>query len=883
MGLPDVTSAGRELVGRKDALGVVGGVLAAGSGCVVVEGPAGIGKSRLLEEAARRARARGTAVALGRATELDRVAPLSTLLRPLASDGGPLGTGFGGGGFRLIERVGEAVERFTRSRPLAIVLDDVQWADELTCLALRQLVPGLAGSPVVWLLGRRPLPEQEAVDRLIEEGATRMPLPPLGPEEAAELSARLIGAEPGPSVLELVRGSGGNPFLLEEVLTGLRAEGRISVRGGVAEVVAGGADPVMGTVELPAGFVAAVERRLRDLSAEARRLLEAASVLRRPFSVHEAAGVLGVTAGALFGRVQEAVGAGALVGEGDRLAFRHDLIREAVYGGLGAPIRTALHREAASVLRAEGRPPAELAEHLRHGARRGDAAAIRELRAAAEEMTAAAPSAAADLMLRALELAHPRDTGPEIAEDAGLMAGAVRLLASAGRLGEARELADSLGVPLAAAEEAGVALGLAEALKHAGDDRGVIRRTGRVLGRSGVPGRERARLLAVRAHALMMTGEIDAAEEAAAGAVAEGEVFAQVVGLQARSTVALFRGDLDGALRHAERSVELADAAGGEAAHRHPRLWLGAAMAALDRFEEAEGLYAVVEREAGRLGTAWALPLLHRFRAELLLAWGRLDDAAAEAEAGLRVAGQLSAMALAPALLGVLGHVALLRDETEAAREHLDRGRELAGKGPGLVFEELRWRRDLLDEATGQAAPSGGPPGGPSYGGALAYLIVQEPWTAARWRGDPRVLACARDLARRNPGVTSLAAGLAHAEGRLEEAIELYRNAPRPLGLAGALEEAGRREEALEVYRACGTATGRVRRGATGRGWAALTDSELRVVRLVAQGMTNREAAAALFLSPHTVDSHLRHAFAKLGVNSRVELTRQVLAHEPGQ
>ncbi|MDX3109896.1 response regulator transcription factor [Nonomuraea angiospora] len=62
-----------------------------------------------------------------------------------------------------------------------------------------------------------------------------------------------------------------------------------------------------------------------------------------------------------------------------------------------------------------------------------------------------------------------------------------------------------------------------------------------------------------------------------------------------------------------------------------------------------------------------------------------------------------------------------------------------------------------------------------------------------------------------------------------------------------------------------------------------MTASELRVVRLVAQGMTNREAADALFLSPHTVDSHLRHAFAKLGVNSRVELTRQVLAHEPGR
>ncbi|MFC7586777.1 AAA family ATPase [Nonomuraea antimicrobica] len=224
------------LVGREKALGVVEEVLAAGSGCVVVEGPSGIGKSRLLDEAVRRGRARGFAVAYGRATELDRVAPLSTLSRALgtvgtlnAAGGGGSGDGgftasgdglaagggafsaggggfnAGGGGFAAIERLGEVIDRFTRSRPLMIVLDDVQWADELTCLALRQLVPGPAGSPVVWLLARRPLPEQEAVERMIAEGARRLPLPPLSPDEAAELCERVLGARPGASVLELAR------------------------------------------------------------------------------------------------------------------------------------------------------------------------------------------------------------------------------------------------------------------------------------------------------------------------------------------------------------------------------------------------------------------------------------------------------------------------------------------------------------------------------------------------------------------------------------------------------------------------------------------------------------------------------------------------------
>ncbi|MEV5502032.1 LuxR C-terminal-related transcriptional regulator [Nonomuraea fuscirosea] len=930
-------------VGRRDALRAVGAVLAAGAGCVVVEGPSGIGKSRLVAEVVRTAaapaaapgaagrdartagrdsgtagphsgtarqdggtagrgggtagRGGGTAgphgvtdsarrldggavVARGRATEVDRVAPLSTLTRAL----GPLGlTGSfaagSGAGFEAVQRLGEALDRFTRARPLVIVLDDVQWADELTCLALRQLVPGLAGSPVVWLLARRPLPEQEAVERLIAEGALRVPLPPLGPAESAELCGRVLGAEPGASVLELARAAGGNPFLLEEVLRGLLAESRISVRGGVASVV-----PAAGGPELPAGFVTAVESRLRDLSAEARRVLEAGAVLRRPFSVHEAAGLLGAAPGSLFGHVEEAVRAGALVGEEERLTFRHDLIREAVYGGLGPAIRTALHREAATVLRREGRPPAELAEHLRHGARAGDVAAVRELWAAAGEMTAAAPSAAADLMLRALELAAPEaGDGADVVAREELVAAVVRLLASAGRLGEAREIADANQGTLGAAGAAGVALGLAEALKHAGDDRAVIRRTGQALTLPGVPVRERVGLLAVRAHALMMTGRIDDADEAAVRAVAEGEEFAQVVGLQARSTVALFRGDLRGALRHAERAVRLADTAGGETAHRHPRLWLGAALVALDRFEEAGEAYARVERESGRLGTAWALPLLHRFRAELRLAEGRLDDAAAEAESGLRVAEQLSAMALAPALLGVLGHVALLRGEFGRSREFLDRGLAAAGEGPGLVAAELRWRRALADSAQGSAVSSPGAGGqagfapstaGFAEGAMLTYLIVQEPWTAARWRSVPGVVECVRDLARRNPGQVSLAAGAAHAEGRLEEAIELYRAGPRPLGLAAALEEALKGGSG-------GGSRGGAARGGPGLGWAALTPSELRVVRLVAQGMTNRETAAALFLSPHTVDTHLRHAFAKLGVNSRVELTRQVLTHEP--
>jgi DNA-binding CsgD family transcriptional regulator len=161
-------------------------------------------------------------------------------------------------------------------------------------------------------------------------------------------------------------------------------------------------------------------------------------------------------------------------------------------------------------------------------------------------------------------------------------------------------------------------------------------------------------------------------------------------------------------------------------------------------------------------------------------------------------------------------------------------------------------------------------------------------------------------LARANPDVPLLAGLAAHACGLLDgdvdalrRAVALQRGSQRPLALASALEDAGRALggdgvawllEALELYTATGaTEDARrvvrrlrehgVRRRFTSEprpshGWGSLTDSERRVATLVAGGATNRDVASELVLSPHTVSTHLRHAFAKLGINSRVELAR---------
>ena len=172
--------------------------------------------------------------------------------------------------------------------------------------------------------------------------------------------------------------------------------------------------------------------------------------------------------------------------------------------------------------------------------------------------------------------------------------------------------------------------------------------------------------------------------------------------------------------------------------------------------------------------------------------------------------------------------------------------------------------------------------------------------------------------AQRNPRVATIVATAAHVRGLLtsniddlERAVDLFATGPRPLARAYALEDLGvaragvgavdaaiqALDGALVLYAEAGAVwdAGRVRgrlrdhgvrrrlvpRERAETGWEAMTDSELAVARLVAQGLTNREVAEQLFVSPHTVSSHLRSIFAKLDINSRLALARIAAEHDP--
>src|SRR5690606_8946200 len=157
---------------------------------------------------------------------------------------------------------------------------------------------------------------------------------------------------------------------------------------------------------------------------------------------------------------------------------------------------------------------------------------------------------------------------------------AVELVAASGQVARAQELARNARLAdLDRATESNALLGLAEALKHAGQNELAVRYAQEALGRDGVPEPIQARLHAIAAHALLWGEDMTLADEAGAQAVHLGnsasELAAVVFGATARSVVARAQGRLRDAYEHAAAAVALADEHGRQARHRHPRIWLG--------------------------------------------------------------------------------------------------------------------------------------------------------------------------------------------------------------------------------------------------------------------------------------------------------------------
>jgi DNA-binding CsgD family transcriptional regulator len=888
-------------------------MLAEGEGGVLlVAGPSGTGKTRMLVDALVVATTLGVATSRASAGDQHLVGPLAALAHNLGEPLGPQPPAPADSRSWVIDRLGAIVESHAAQAPLLLAVDDLQLADPETLDAIRTLVPQLDSYPLLWLLGGSLAVPATPVDRLFaalrEAGAVQTELTALPTAAVAAVIEDVVGAQPDRQLLDFAEGAGGNPELVVELAEGLQDEGVIEVRGGVAHLASS---------TLPRRVHVIVADRLSRLSPDLRRMLVVAAALGRSFSVDELADVLDEPLARLLPTLQEAQDAGLLVPNGDGLAFRHELVRTVVYEGVAESIRLALHRQIGGVLLRRGGSAVAAARHMLQGARRGDREVLAALDGATRELLSSSPESAAELAVRALELTEQSDE-----RRFSRILAAVDALIAGRRVGEAGDLARSTLATDQPGADAAARLRLTLSTLHfmAGRPEAALADADQVLAVPDLDEERHAGAELVQLMALMATGDVSEARRpaeamlAGSGRSTSGSSLVgalTVMGSIAWSEVrvAYSIGLLRAAVRRSEQDPE--------ATRRlHPRQSLAVVLGATGNFKEAEGLLRQDQREIERRGdSAWLAPVLIR-QAFLHLTCGRVLDAEADAGTGLALAQELGCSLFLPLAVATQAMVAVLRGDIRLATERAAYVRTGLERKASVSAALATWVAARV--AYGLHGPAEGVEVmSDAYANPGSYrrLFLEEPGCApwlvrtALAAGDRQraeaVATTAEILASANPDISPMVASANHARGLVNgDGAALDAAAVghcHPWARASALEDSGvllaahdrdaaseRFGSALGDYEHMGAdgeaerIRGRLRRlGVLRRrgrrsaiGWESLTDTERRISRLIAESLTNAQAAERMFLSRHTVDFHLRQIFRKLNVRSRVELTR---------
>jgi len=895
------------------ALGVVRRVRGQGHGGVLlIEGEPGIGKSAVFAEIVTQAARATFTCAVGKADQIGRMSPAAPLLLALRSGSHPLLSAADLADLvartteplLLLDDLTSLLERLSQDRPLLIGIDDAQWADPVTRFVLRALPGRLCDCPILWLFASRSM-HDGLVDDLKDATFVHAPveaveLGPLAAADIGEMAADRLGRPPSAAVSRMLDGVGGNPFFATQILAGV-----------VRTSPEGDADP-----DIPAEFVLGVRRRIRELDPVAADLMTVAAVFGQALAPEDAVALLpGHTT------VQVNTGIDAVVrsrlldsDRHGRLVFRHDLIRQAVYADLTERTRCALHQRCARYLSDTDGDPLTVAAHARAGISPGDEAGAAMLADAANRSVGSMPEAAGELILAAFHAVRPNQ-----ASWLELGQRSVELLGLVQRCLEAIEVADLLLAHVDDDESAGrIEIAVARALWLTGRWQAAVERSTKALARRHISPVLRARLVALQALALSRIEPASSAVTTAEHALREAEHVqdddARVLAWHALAEVSRNRGDHVESLRR----------------YRALRAVSGPTYIAqefqglqyLDRFHDAEVMLRTARRE---LGVDKGMVFLSLIYSQIWWDYNlaRFDDAEAGARTLLDLALERGSYSCGIEAASLLSLVSLQRGDVAEARRRLT-----AGFGPAGPDDEFRVPSLLLvrgwvtaaegdvDEAVALLSPllfagreERDPwPWKPGWLRLLAYIGLQ----ARDQKFTDQVIELAELGAARNPEVASFAGtslqlrGLVHKDlALLERGVEILARGPRPMMQAGAYEDLGvellRRERkrdgaelldrAWEIYRRVG-ATGplvevqdAMRQAGLRRakwftvqprpatGWQALTQSEVKVARLIGSGYTNKAAGEELGVSVNTIGTHLRAVFAKLGVRSRVQLT----------
>jgi DNA-binding NarL/FixJ family response regulator/tetratricopeptide (TPR) repeat protein len=429
---PSPTSA--SLVGRDPELGHLDAALDAleegGAVYLTLEGEAGIGKTRLLDELRSRAQARGHVVLSGAAAEFEREMPFSVWVDALdayvlsqdfarheswdESLGAELGQMLpslrGSDGatatvaderFRAHRAVSRLLALIAEEKPLLLVLDDLHWGDSASIELIAALARRAPSAPVLMAFAFRPGPVAlRLTGALTSPRVHRLGLEPLSEADAA----RLLDHLDRETAAAVYRHGGGNPFYLEQL-------GRVD---GLAAGQAPATSPGGGVPPAVAGAIAA---ELESLPERPRRLLGAAAVAGEPFELDLAVAISDVAPEEALAALDELLAVDLVrpTQVPRRFVFRHPLVRRSVYESLGGGWRLSAHAHAAEVLAARGADASERAHHVEQSASAGDEEAIAVLLAAGEAAAARAPAAAARWFEAALRLVPGADADRQVA------------------------------------------------------------------------------------------------------------------------------------------------------------------------------------------------------------------------------------------------------------------------------------------------------------------------------------------------------------------------------------------------------------------------------------------------------------------------------------
>jgi DNA-binding CsgD family transcriptional regulator/tetratricopeptide (TPR) repeat protein len=906
---------------------------------LAIEGEAGIGKTRLVQSIVDDARSRDVAVFSGQAHPFERTRPFGVIAAaldlsrrspdPRRAAIGALLAGQGAGAparaagdiqYRVVEEIVDLVDKSCAERPVLLVAEDLHWADGASLLAILSVVRQLPLAPLLVVVTARPSPLPAEVVRLLDDlaagGARTLQLQPLKPGDMAALARHVLGASPGPALTAMLAKAGGNPLWARAMLRSLADEGMLRRAGDSVEATAS---------ELPVSLSDLVVRRLRHLPRATLELLQVTAVLGDAVSLRDVAAVARRPPAEVVGQLGDAFDAQLLDEADDLVVFRHQLVHDAIYQHMPPPARRLLHREAAVALMAAGADRLDVADHLMLGAERGDDQAVAWLRDAAREASAQAPLVTVELIRRAEALL------PGGHRDADLVsAEVVQALLRAGQVAEASARAEALLARQHAAEvdtPLRVALVGALALQNRAAELIAVAQAS-LAGPAPLQPSDQVLMLAQQSWALVYTGDPRAGESAAGRAL----VIAEQVGDAAMTVWALTallvavgrQGRYGEALAHARRAAAVAaDSHDMRSLPLHPKFFLGLALSDCDLVGEARAAY----REAldDEFGSGWFLSETLTNDAQAAFAIGEWEDAVPGLIAGGQAAQEKGNQILVSQSLAYRAIIATATGDLRAASELA------AAIADSLAGDQLSYNAGILASAVAGVKAAEGDRQG-------AYDLLLRCWrydAARECRFYHRALAPDlvrlalalghRDVAAEVAGV--VAAGVALApdvptvrslalrcqglvDGEAEpmvEAVAYARRAPLLVEHAGACEDAagplaqsGRRDEAagllaeaLERYEQAGADAwaGRVRarlralgvrpgpRGPRHRpasGWGSLSATERAVSLLVAEGLTNGAVARRLYISPHTVNTHLRHVFAKLDVPNRVALAAVV-------